>query len=96
VFIPLKDGSVYRGPWGGIAPLQNQYVESRGLGNLSAALFKTFPIAERFRLRVQWDVFNPANSPQQPQLPSNSAGLLYTYLNGVAARSMQFTARLLW
>ncbi|MFB3825559.1 MAG: carboxypeptidase regulatory-like domain-containing protein [Bryobacteraceae bacterium] len=96
VFIPLQDGSVYRGGWGGIFPLQNQYVESRGLWSLSASLFKSFPIKERVRLRVQWDVFNPTNSPQQPQTPSNSQGLLYTYLSGAAARSMQFTLRLLW
>ena len=48
------------------------------------------------RLRVQWDVFNPTNSPQQPQSPANTAGLLYTYLSGTSARSMQFTLRLLW
>lgn len=96
VFVPLKDGTVYRGGWTGIAPLINQYVESRGLWSLSASLFKTFPIKERVRMRVQWDVFNPTNSPQQPQTPGNSQGLLYTYLSGAAARSMQFTLRLLW
>ncbi|MBI4873307.1 MAG: carboxypeptidase regulatory-like domain-containing protein [Acidobacteria bacterium] len=96
VFVPLKDGTVYRGAWGGLGPLRNQYVESRGLWNLSASLFKTFPLGERFRLRVQWDVFNPTNSPQQPQTPGNSQGLLYTYLSGAAPRSMQFTLRLLW
>ena len=96
VFVPLKDGTVYRGSFGGIAPLQNQYVQSPGLWTLSASLFKTFPIKERFRLRFQWDVFNPTNSPQVPQTPSNSQGLIYTYLNGTAARSMQFSLRLLW
>jgi len=96
VFIPLKDGTMYRGSYGGLFPLQNQWVESRGLWTLSASLFKSFPIREQIRLRVQWDVFNPTNSPQQPQLPSNSLGILYTYLSGTAARSMQFTARLIW
>jgi hypothetical protein len=96
VWVPLKDGTVYRGSWAGIAPMQNQYRESRGLWTLSASLFKSFPIRESMRLRVQWDVFNPTNSPQQPQSPSNTAGLLYTYLSGASARSMQFTLRLLW
>jgi len=96
VFVPLQDGAVYRGGWGGIPPLQNQYVETRGLWSLAASLFKTFPIKERVRVRVQWDVFNPTNSPQQPQAPGNSQGLLYTYLSGTSARSMQFTLRLLW
>ena len=96
VFVPLKDGTIYRGTWAGIAPLQNQYVESPGLWTLSASLFKSFPITERMKLRFQWDVFNPSNSPQEPQTPSNSQGLLYTYQNGTAARNMQFSLRLLW
>lgn len=96
VFITLKDGTVYRGSYGGLTPLQNQFVESQGLWTLSASLLKTFPVRERLRLRIQWDVFNPTNSPQEPQLPSTSEGLLYTYLSGTAARSMQFTLRLSW
>ncbi|MEK7405243.1 MAG: carboxypeptidase-like regulatory domain-containing protein [Acidobacteriota bacterium] len=95
VFVPQKDGTVWRGNWGGIAPLQNQYVEGPGLWSLSASLFKSFPIRERMRLRVQWDVFNPTNSPQQPA-SVNSQGIRYTYLSGTSARSMQFTLRLLW
>ncbi|MEK7405265.1 MAG: carboxypeptidase regulatory-like domain-containing protein [Acidobacteriota bacterium] len=95
VFIPLKDGTVFRGTWGGIAPLQNQYVEGPGLWTLSSSLFKSFPIHERMRLRIQWDLFNPTNSPQQPA-SVNSQGIRYTYLSGASARSMQFTARLLW
>lgn len=63
---------------------------------LSASLFKTFTLTEKMRLRFQWDVFNPTNSPQQPQSPGNSLGLLYSYLSGTGARSMQFTLRLLW
>ena len=71
VFVPLKDGTVYRGSYGGITPLQNQFVESKGLWTLSTSLFKTFPIKERMKVRVQWDVFNPTNSPQEPQLPAH-------------------------
>jgi hypothetical protein len=96
VYVPLKDGTTYRGSYGGITPLQNQFVQSRGLWTLSGSLFKTFALGERLRMRVQWDVFNPTNSPQQPQSPSNAQGLLYTYQNGTSARSMQFTLRMLW
>lgn len=97
VWVPLKDGTtVYRGAYGGLMPLQNQYVQSRGLWTLSTSLFKSFSLTERARLRFQWDVFNPTNSPQQPQSPANSQGLLYTYQSGTAARSMQFTLRLMW
>ena len=96
VYVPLKDGTTFRGAWGGIAPLQNQYVESPGLWTLSSSLFKSFTIHEQVKMRVQWDVFNPTNSPQQQQSPANSQGLLYTYQNGTSARSMQFTLRVLW
>jgi len=95
VWVPLKNGTTYRGSWAGIAPLQNQYRQGRGLWTLSTSLFKSFPIREGMRLRVQWDVFNPTNSPQQEQSP-NTTGLLYTDLSGTSARSMQFTLRLLW
>ena len=95
-FVPLNDGTVFRGAFGGIAPLQNQFVQSAGLWTLSASLFKVFPVKERLKLRVQWDVFNPTNTPQQPQTPSNSLGLLYTNVSGTAARNMQFTLRASW
>ena len=95
VLVGLKDGTAFRGAYGGILPLQNQYVETPGLWTLSTSLFKSFAIKERVRMRVQWDVFNPTNSPQEPQTP-NTSGLIYTYLNGTAARSMQFSLRLLW
>lgn len=96
VFVPLKDGTTFRGTFGGIGPLQNQYVETAGLWSLSASLFKVFQIKERLKLRVQWDAFNPTNSPQEPQSPSNALGLLYTNVNGTAARSMQFSLRALF
>ena len=95
VFVPLKDGTVFRGAYGGLLPLQNQYAESPGLWTLGSSLFKTFVIHEDVRARVQWDVFNPTNSPQRLQVP-NSTGLLYTFQSGTAARSMQFSLRLLW
>ncbi|MBI4904976.1 MAG: carboxypeptidase regulatory-like domain-containing protein [Acidobacteria bacterium] len=96
VFVPLQNGTTYRGSYGGLLPLQNQFVQSPGLWTLSASLFKSFAIGERFKVRFQWDVFNPTNSPQRPVSPSNSAGLRYDYLSGTAARNMQFTLRLLW
>ena len=94
-FIPLKDGTTYRGSYGGLFPMQNQYRESPGLYTLSASLFRSFAIKERFKVRFQWDVFNPFNAPQEPQTV-NTQGLLYTYQNGTAARNMQFSLRLLW
>ncbi len=93
--IPLKDGTTFRGGYGGLLPLQNQYRETPGLYSLSTSLFKSFAIKERIKLRFQWDVFNPFNAPQEPQAV-NTQGLLYTYQNGAGARNMQFSLRLLW
>jgi hypothetical protein len=95
VYVPLKDGTTWRGAFGGLLPLQNQFRETPGLWTLSSALFKAFRFGEKMRMRIQWDLFNPTNSPQEPQTP-NAQGLIYTYQSGVAARSMQFSARLLW
>lgn len=95
VYVPLKDGTTFRGAYNGLFPLQNQYRETTGLWTLSSSLFKSFTIHEQIRMRVQWDVFNPTNSPQRPQVPT-SQGLLYNYQSGTAARNMQFTLRLLW
>jgi len=72
-----------------------QYVGTPGLWTLSASLFKVFQIGERASLRFQRNVFNPSDSPQKPQVP-NSLELIYTNVNGTAARNMQFAPRLHW
>ena len=95
VSVPLSNGTSYIGGWGGIAPLINQYFETPGLWTMSASMFKDFPIREQIRVRFQWDVSNPTNSPEEPQAP-NANGLIYTYTSGQNARSMQFSLRLLW
>lgn len=95
VTVPLSNGTNYIGAYGGLLPLNNQYFETPGLWTLAASLFKEIPLKERFRMRLQWDVSNPTNSPQEPQSP-NANGLIYTYTSGTAARSMQLSARLLW
>ena len=95
VSLPLSSGTNYIGSWGGLSPLNNQIFESPGLWTLSASLFKEVSVRERARLRVQWDVSNPTNSPEEAQIP-NAYGLIYSYTSGVAARSMQLSLRLLW
>jgi hypothetical protein len=95
VTVPLSNGTNYIGSWGGISPLNNQIFQSPGLWNLSASLFKVFALTEHARLRFQWDVSNPTNSPQQAQIP-NANGLIYTYTSGQSARNMQFSLRLIW
>lgn len=95
VTVPLSNGANYIGSWGGINPLINQYFESPGLWTLSASLFKEVQIREQVKMRLQWDVSNPTNSPEYSNAP-NANGLIYTYTSGQAARAMQFTLRLLW
>ena len=95
VTVPLSNGTSYIGSWGGIPPLTNQYFETPGLWSLSASMFKEFQVKERMRVRFQWDVSNPTNSPQEPNAP-NAFGLIYTYTSGQNARNMQFSLRCLW
>jgi hypothetical protein len=47
------------------------------------------------RLRFQWDVSNPTNSPEESNAP-NANGLIYSYTSGQNARSMQFSLHLMW
>jgi hypothetical protein len=95
VTLPLSNGTNYIGSYGGLLPLANQYFQTPGLWTLSAALFKEVNIRERLRMRFQWDVANPTNSPEEPQAP-NANGLIYSYTSGQSARTMQFSLRMLW
>ena len=95
VTVPLSNGTSYIGSWGGIPPLGNQYFQTPGLWTLSASLFKEFHVKERVRMRFQWDVSNPTNSPEEAQAPT-AYGLINTYTSGQNARNMQFSLRCLW
>src|SRR5262249_44444562 len=59
VWVPLKDGTPQRTSYGGfVDPLQNQYLLGPMLWNMSASMFKTVKLTERFLLRLNADFLN--------------------------------------
>jgi hypothetical protein len=62
---------------------------------MDASLFKTIPINERFRLRLQLDAFNVLNHPGSPNSVSSS-GLLSEQYSGNSARTLQLSGRVSW
>lgn len=95
LILTLPNGQTFRADYGGLTPLRNQFRQGPGLWSLSSALFKDFELREPVKLRFQWDVFNPTNSPQLPAGVGGD-GIRPVWTSGVAARSMQLTLRLLW
>ena len=95
VFVPLKDGTLQRTTWAGLAPLRQQYLPSVRQWGLDASLFKTVPISEQFRLRINADFFNVLNHPGNLNNIATT-GILSTRNSGNAARTLQLTLRLLW
>jgi hypothetical protein len=94
-FVTLKDGSVQRTTWAGLAPLRQQYIPSIRQWGLDASLFKTIPINERFRARLNADFFNVLNHPGNPNT-IGSTGILSTRNSGNGPRTLQLTLRLTW
>jgi hypothetical protein len=95
VFIPLKDGTVQRTTWAGLAPLRQQYLPSVRQWGLDASLFKTISINERFNMRFNADFFNVLNHPGNLNAVA-ATGILSTRNSGNAARTLQLTLRLTW
>jgi hypothetical protein len=94
-FVTLKDGSVQRTTWAGLAPLRQQYIPSILQWGLDASIFKTIPITERFRARINADFFNVLNHPGNPN-SVGSTGILATRNSGNGPRTLQLTIRLTW
>jgi hypothetical protein len=77
-------------------PWINQPILSTGLWNCDAAIFKSFSIKERAKLRVQFDFFNVFNVPGNEYLAGGD-GIAGTWTNKNGdARVMQISARLSW
>jgi hypothetical protein len=62
---------------------------------LDASIFKTFPITEQIKLRLNADFFNVLNRPGNPNSISGN-GILSAYTSGQSARELQLTLRLSW
>ena len=76
-------------------PWINQPLLSTNIWSCDAALFKSFSIKERVRLRVQADFFNVFNTPGN-NFSAGSDGLVATWTNVNTPRTMQLSARLTW
>ena len=96
VWVPLANGTVTRTSWAGLAPLRQQYLPSVLQWGVDASAFKTVPITERLRLRVQVDFFNVLNHPGNPNSVGSESGILSVQSSGNSPRTLQLTGRLSW
>jgi hypothetical protein len=96
VFVPLKNGTSQLVALDtGLNPFRNQAVHGPWLTSMNASLYKSVPITERFRLRVNLDAFNVFNQPGLA-LPDSTTGILSLRNSGQTARTLQYSARLIW
>jgi hypothetical protein len=95
VYVTLKNGARQLVNYDtGLNPYRNQWFEGPWLTNLSASVYKTVPITEKVRLRINLDAFNVLN---QPGLPTpTSEGIISLRTSAQGARVLQYTARLTW
>ena len=101
IWLPITDdpeSNTYRmGLYGGyigspVHPWINQPVLSTKLWSFDTALFKSFSISERAKLRVQADFFNTTNTPGN-SFGAGSDGLVDSWTNANGARVVQLSAR---
>jgi len=89
---PYGNGGLAGSP---ISPFINQPVLSTNTWTQDASMFKSFTIKERMKFRLQFDFFNvfnvPGNSPS-----AGGDGIVSTFSNLNAPRTMQASARLTW
>jgi hypothetical protein len=62
---------------------------------LDASLFKTIPLTERLKFRLNADFFNILNHPGNPAIAAG-ANILSTVNSGSSAREIQLTLRMIW
>jgi hypothetical protein len=96
VWLPLKDGTVYRTTFNdNLHPWRNQNLPSILTWGLDASLFKSIRITERINARLAGDFFNVLNHPGN----SNSVGgdgIESIRNSGNSARVVQISLRLTW
>ncbi|MBS1825845.1 MAG: TonB-dependent receptor [Acidobacteria bacterium] len=96
VWVPLNNGTVQRTVFNdGLHPWRQQYLPGVRQWGVDASLFKTIPITESVRLRLNADFFNVFNNPGNPNSIGGD-GILSTMNSGNAARELQLTLRLTW
>jgi hypothetical protein len=96
VWVPLKDGSVQRlGYNNNLHPWRNQYLPGVRQWRLDVSLYKNLPITEEVGLRINLDVFNVFNAPNNPNSIGGD-GFLNTRSSGIDPRVMQVGLHLKW
>ena len=96
VWMTLKDGTSQRTTYSPpLHPWQNQFMPSVRSWDVSASLFKTIPIRERFQVRLNVDFFNVLNKAGNPN-SVGADGILSTRNSGNSPRQLQFSLRLSW
>lgn len=96
VWLPLNNNTVQRVIFNdGLVPWRNQYIRTPNQWFMDSSLFKFTNLTEKVSLRLNIDVFNVFNNPNNPTALSNTNdGILTTRNSGSAARVMQLTIRL--
>jgi hypothetical protein len=96
VFVPMKSGAQQRiGYDTGLHPWRNQYMPGPWRWTVDSSLFKTIPLNDRLKVRLNMDFFNVFNAPGIP-MPEAGSGLLSLRNSNVAGRELQWTLRLNW
>jgi len=94
-FVRLNNGAIQEVAYAPLHPYRNQFISSTNSWNCDASVFKSFPVTERVRLRVQFDFFNVFNTPGNTPTPTN-AGFAQTWQSAQAPRTLQLSGRLYW
>jgi hypothetical protein len=96
IWIPLSNGSVQRTSYDpGVHPWRNQVLYGPLQWFQDASLFKFINFTEKVRLRINVDVFNVLNHPNNPASPGAN-GVLSTRNSHNDARMTQLSLRLTW
>jgi hypothetical protein len=98
VWVPLNNNTVQRVNYNdNLVPWRNQYIRAPNQWFMDASLFKNTKITEKVSLRVNIDIFNVFNNPNNPTAisPTND-GILTTRNSGSPARVMQMSVRLIF
>jgi hypothetical protein len=96
VWIPLKDGTVFRTTYNpNLNPLRNQYISGPRGWNQNVSLYKRFRIRELTEVRFNFDAFNVFNHPNNPEGVA-STGILDVRGQSNPARQLQLALRLTW
>jgi hypothetical protein len=95
VVVPLKNGQNQLVAYDtGLHPWRNQVLPGPWLTNMTASIYKNVKLTERVSLRINLDAFNVFNQPGLV-LPAGD-GIVSLRTSAQAARTMQYTARLIW